>query len=129
MAWISFEIKICEVSDDYNTKQIKGKEKMIINDIEYNFIKKCLNNEYGIEHEFNELDDEVLRVANEFELNKRQGIIFKSKNELISHLRKNGDKIYNEASDEYLIDESFEQGYLDTDYYNETGNYKLLSIK
>ena len=129
MAWVSFEIKICEVSDDYNTKQIKGKEKMIINDIEYNFIKKCLKNEYGIEHEFNELDDEVLRVANDFELNKRQGIIFKSKNELISHLRKNGDKIYNEASNEYLIDESFEQGYLDIDYYNETGNYKLLSIK
>ena len=71
MAWIRYEIKICEVSDDYNTKQIKGKEKIIINDIEYNFIKKCLKNEYGIEHEFNELDDEVLRVANDFELNKR----------------------------------------------------------
>ena len=53
-------------------------------------------------------------------------ITFKNKKTLIKYLRKNGDLIYNDASDEYLIDESFKQGYLDTDYYNETGNFKLI---
>ena len=35
---------------------------MVINDIEYNYIKKKLNEEYGIKDEFNELDKEVNKI-------------------------------------------------------------------
>lgn len=66
MARISFEIKICSVSDDDNHKEIKGNKNMVINDIEYNFIKKCLNKEYGIGFEFDELDAEIDQVTKDF---------------------------------------------------------------
>ena len=64
-----------------------------------------------------------------FNINYFEGseTIFKNKSDIISYLRKNGDNIYNSASDDYLIDESFKQGYLDIDYYNNTGFYKLIN--
>tara|TARA_E500000305_G_scaffold60777_1_gene48611 strand:+ start:443 stop:661 length:219 start_codon:yes stop_codon:yes gene_type:complete len=63
--WLSFEIKVCSISNDYKSKSIKSNKRMVINDIEYNYIKKKLNQEYGIKDEFNELDEEVNKIINE----------------------------------------------------------------
>ena len=67
--WLSFEIKISHISDNcyvpmdkYKCKEIKSDKKMIINHIEYNYIKKKLNEEYGIKDEFKELDKEIKRI-------------------------------------------------------------------
>ena len=59
---ISFEIRVCEVSDEDKSRSYKSKNKMVINDVEYNFIKKCLNNEYGIGDHFEDLDREVEEI-------------------------------------------------------------------
>ena len=60
--WLSFEIKVCEITNEYESKPIRSKKRMVINDIEYNFLKKKLNQEYGIKDEFNELDKEVDKI-------------------------------------------------------------------
>ena len=38
--WVSFEIKVCEITNEYESKQIRSNKRMVINDIEYNYIKK-----------------------------------------------------------------------------------------
>ena len=67
--WISFEIKVSHISDNcyvpmnkYKSKRVESNKSIIINDIEYNYIKKKLKQKYGIESEFNELDNEVKRI-------------------------------------------------------------------
>ena len=60
--WVSFEIKVCEITNEYESKQIRSNKRMVINDIEYNYIKKKLNEEYGIKDEFNKLDKEVNKI-------------------------------------------------------------------
>ena len=60
--WLSFEIKVCEITNEYESKPIRSNKSMVINDIEYNYIKKKLNQEYGIKDEFNELDKEVDKI-------------------------------------------------------------------
>ena len=49
--------------------------------------------------------------------------IFKNESELIKYLRRNGDKIYNNASNDYLIKESYETGYI-----NYKNNNIILNI-
>tara|TARA_R100000781_G_scaffold90102_1_gene55606 strand:- start:20233 stop:20376 length:144 start_codon:yes stop_codon:yes gene_type:complete len=44
---------------------------MVINDIEYNFIKKCLDNEYGIGDHFEDLDKEVEKITSSRLINRR----------------------------------------------------------
>ena len=56
-------------------------------------------------------------------MNKKR---FKSNKTLIKYLRENGDNIYNNATDEYLINESFNQHFICIDYYNKTGFYKII---
>ena len=53
--------------------------------------------------------------------------IFKTEKEFIKYLRLNGDENYNNASDEYLVDEAFTQHWVSEDYYNETGYYKIIN--
>ena len=60
--YVSFEIKVCEITNEYKSKPIRSNKRMVINDIEYNYIKKKLNEEYGIKDEFNELDKEVSKI-------------------------------------------------------------------
>lgn len=64
--YISYEIKAiitteCGLSFD----NIKTKNKMVINDIEYNHMKKKLNDEYGIADHFEDLDNEVNEIIKE----------------------------------------------------------------
>ena len=65
--WTSFEIKVSHISDNsqvtnWRCKKVKSDKRILINEIEYNYIKKKLKQEYGIESEFNELDNEVKRI-------------------------------------------------------------------
>ena len=71
MGWLCYEIKICSYDDDYNHKEIKGKKSMTINDCEYRLLKKVLQKEYGVMHEFKELDKESEEVLNEAEQMER----------------------------------------------------------
>ena len=50
----------------------------------------------------------------------KKGRVFKSKKELIAYLRSQGDKVYNDAPDEFLFEEAFVQGWVEID---ENGNY------
>ena len=68
MTNVMYKIKICSVYNDNSGKEVEGDEYAIINDVEYNFIKKCLNNEYGIGFEFDELDVETNQVVNTFNI-------------------------------------------------------------
>tara|TARA_Y100001938_G_C7889488_1_gene329078 strand:- start:185 stop:400 length:216 start_codon:yes stop_codon:yes gene_type:complete len=65
MGWLCYEIKICSYDDDYNHKEIKGKKSMTINDCEYRLLKKVLQKEYGVMHEFEELDKESKEVLSD----------------------------------------------------------------
>jgi len=62
--YVSYEIKAIITTIDMNKiiKETKTKNKMIINDIEYNFMKKNLQSEYGIGFHFEELDKEVEKI-------------------------------------------------------------------
>ena len=61
--YISYEIKaIISVDNGIGFKHIETKNKMIINDIEYEHIKKKLNNEFGIADHFEDLDNEVKEI-------------------------------------------------------------------
>lgn len=61
--YISYEIKAIITTDEgISFKETKTKNKMIINDIEYNFMKKKLQSEYGIGFHFEELDKEVEKI-------------------------------------------------------------------
>ena len=62
---IFYEIRVIEISDEYKSKSYKSKNRMVINDIEYNHIKKCLNNEYGIGDHFEDLDKEVEKITSQ----------------------------------------------------------------
>lgn len=53
--------------------------------------------------------------------------LFKTKKEAISYLRESGDKVYNDASDDFLLDEAFSQHVFDYKYYNNHGNFKLIN--
>tara|TARA_R100001443_G_scaffold112154_1_gene125481 strand:+ start:942 stop:1112 length:171 start_codon:yes stop_codon:yes gene_type:complete len=52
--------------------------------------------------------------------------IFRNEKTLIKYLRKNGDSVYNNATNEYLINEAFNQYFVCEDYYNKTDFYKII---
>lgn len=79
---ISFEIRVCEISDEDKSQSYKSKNKMVINDIEYNFIKKCLNNEYGIGDHFEDLDREVKEIIKKGVQNQKLNQLQELKQEL-----------------------------------------------
>ena len=63
--YVSYEIKAIISLDKGNSwEYIKTNNKMIINDIEYNHMKKKLNDEYGIADHFEDLDNEVEKIIN-----------------------------------------------------------------
>ena len=57
-------------------------------------------------------------------MNKKY-IIFYNEKDVVNYLRKNGCKIYNEASDDYIIEEAFSQNWICQEYFNKTNNYQL----
>ena len=61
--FISYEIKAIIITDEGNSfEETKTKNKMVINDVEYNRIKKSLDNKYGIGDHFEDLDNEVKEI-------------------------------------------------------------------
>ena len=74
--WVSYEIRVCNISNDYKSRPYKSTHRMVINDVEYNHIKKSLDNEYGIGDHFEDLDKEVEKIKSSRLINRR---VFKCK--------------------------------------------------